>query len=97
MIRTTTKNQQTKIIYIYIYIYILVLHRDQHRGGTRVCDRGVACYHPNPTEVPSAAYIVVQRHRLADRTYSGTTVHPSLEAPTSVKLSNQMHWSHFGE
>ena len=66
-------------------------------AGTRSCDHSVVCSHPNPTAAPSAAYIVAQCRRLADQTYSGETRRAPLEAPTSVKLPNQAHWSHFGE
>ena len=73
-----------------------ILHRDQRRGGMRTCFRGVPNSHPNPMAVPSATYIVAQCCRL-DLTRSGETQHAPLEAPTSMKLPNQMHWSHFGE
>ena len=75
----------------------VMLHRDQRGGGTCACDHGVACSRPDPSAALSTAYIVAQCRRLADHTYSGETRRVPPEAPTSMKLLNQTHWSHFGE
>ena len=74
-----------------------MLHQDQRGGGTRVCDCGVACSHPDMLAALSATYIVAQCHWLVAYTYSGETRCTTPEALTSVKPLNQMHWSHFGQ
>ena len=78
-----------KKIHTYIYMCVCVC--------VCVCDRSVACSRPDPSGVLTATHIVAQCRRLADYAFSGETQRSPPETPTSVKLGNQTHWSHFGE